>query len=68
MGHVAVEVIDFSTGQPVAGYTLADCNPVNVDTKRGAVTWKGGGSIPVDSVKLRFVLLRARFYSYILEQ
>lgn len=67
LGNVAVEVIDTTNGKPVPGFTLADCIPVNVDTKKGAITWKGGDAIPVDAVKLRFVLLRARLYSYVTE-
>jgi|EP01047_Picozoa_sp_COSAG01_P052381 hypothetical protein len=52
--------------QPLPGYSLADCEPVDTDTYEGALRWRGGDRVPVAAgpVKVRFVLLRARLYSF----
>lgn len=65
-GQVAVEIIDAETKSPVPGFTLDDATPVTADTKAGAVRWRGGTKIPASPSKfmLRFVLLRARLYSW----
>ena len=52
--------------RPRRRYALGDCLNVTGDTKRGSVAWVGGPTIPASpsSIRLRFVLLRARLYSY----
>lgn len=76
-GSIAVEVLHggecsvgagCAPGSPVTGYSLADCTePAAVDGYNVPVRWRGGERLPKTlegNIMLRFVLLRARFYSY----
>ena len=71
-GNVVVELLSAvnkkGQGEPISGFTLDDCTPVSPasgDAKHAIVTWKGG-AVPAghQQLKLRFVLLRARLYSF----
>jgi hypothetical protein len=53
-------------GQPLPGFTLADCHPVFGDTVDRAVTWKNGanvGNLKGQPVRLRFELKDADLYA-----
>ena len=54
--------------QPVPGFSLAESVPLSVDTYDGVMRWTGGGErLPAvirTPLKVRFVLLRARLYSF----
>jgi hypothetical protein len=45
VGEVRVEVLD-PQGEPIPGYTLADCDPINGDEFDHRVTWRGESIIP----------------------
>lgn len=50
-----------------AGYALADCEPLTADQTDGEVKWGGGTSLAAlkgRTVRLRFVLDKARLYSF----
>jgi hypothetical protein len=49
----------------LSGFALEDCKPVGEDTYAGLVSWSGGSIVPAGKeVAVRFVLLRARLYSF----
>ena len=67
MGSLSAELLDKDSLAPIAGFTLADSiplSPADGSTYDGVVAWKGGEECPADGVKVRFVLLRARLYSF----
>ena len=39
-GELRYEVL-CCTGQPIPGYTIADCDPIRVDTLNGELSWRG---------------------------
>ena len=64
-GSVRVEIQD-AQGQPLQGFTLADCPEIYGDEIDRLVTWKGGsnvGSLAGTPVRLRFVMKDADLYS-----
>lgn len=64
-GKIRVEVQNGS-GQPIPGYTLADCDPIQGDAISGTVQWKGSPDIQALSgkpIRLRFVMNEADLYS-----
>jgi len=64
-GRIRVEIQD-AAGQPIPGFTLEDCSPVQGDTIAGFVTWKDGADVSRLSgqpVRLRFVVNEADLYS-----
>ncbi len=65
-GGIQVEIQD-AAGQPVPGYTLADCRELFGDDPALVVRWQKGGDVrPVAGkpVRLRFVLRDADLYSF----
>lgn len=65
-GGVWVEIQDME-GNPLPGYTLADCEPLFGDTIDRTVHWKRGSDVRSLSgrpVRLRFVLKDADLYAY----
>ncbi|NUQ66014.1 MAG: hypothetical protein HUU20_26435 [Pirellulales bacterium] len=66
-GALAVEVLDAATGQPLSGFTAADCIPPASDGLAARVAWKGGKHVPAGKpVRLRFDLVGpgVRLYSF----
>ena len=64
-GGVRVELQD-ADGQPIKGYTLADCRELNTDDVSRVVEWKGGTDVtPLAGrpVRLRFQLKDADLYA-----
>lgn len=64
-GGVQVEIQD-EQGQPVPGFTLADCPVIYCDRIAHVVSWKGGSdlsSLAGQMVRLRFVMKDADLYS-----
>lgn len=49
VGELRYELLE-DTGEPIAGYTLADCDPIRTDTLNGVLSWNGqAGWPPVDT-------------------
>jgi hypothetical protein len=65
-GELRVEVLDIDRN-PVAPYTRDECNPVQADTTRAAVTWKNAtdlSAVAGKPVRLRFHLRKGSLYSF----
>jgi len=66
-GSIRVEIQD-ADGDPIDGYTLADCPPIFGDSLRYTVRWRtrGGDVRPLSGrpVRLRFVLEDADLYAF----
>ena len=64
-GSIRVELQD-AVGEPLAGFTLADCPEIFGDSLEQIVHWRGGsglGSLAGKPIRLRFVLKDADLYS-----
>jgi hypothetical protein len=64
-GSLVVEALD-ADGKPIEGFTRADCAPINTDSVRHIVTWKGNPDchlLQARSIKLRFHLKNAKLFS-----
>ncbi|MBI5775530.1 MAG: hypothetical protein HZA89_17555 [Verrucomicrobia bacterium] len=64
-GGIQVELQN-AGGQPLPGFTLADCPPIFGDALERAVTWKGGGDVSAlagKTVRLRFAMKDADLYA-----
>jgi hypothetical protein len=63
-GPTRVEIQDAS-GQPIPGFTLADCTPISTDAIDHTVTWKGGSLAPLagKAVRLKVALQKADLYA-----
>ena len=59
--ELRAELIDHSSGKPLPGYSLADCQPITGDQFDATVTWKAGRTLPrtMNSVRLRWELQAA---------
>ncbi|MBM4044527.1 MAG: hypothetical protein FJ279_05380 [Planctomycetes bacterium] len=55
---LTVELLEAATGQPIPGYSRADCDPLTSDAVRQAVTWRGQAGLP----RLEGKRLRLRFH------
>ena len=65
MGSLTAELLDSKTKDPIPGFTLNDSVPLAIDTYADEMRWKGGKvAMPTASVRVRFVVLRARLYSF----
>ena len=65
-GSIVVEALDLE-GQPIEGFTAADCAPIMTDGVRHVVTWKGNPDchlLQARPIKLRFHLNAARLYAF----
>lgn len=65
-GQVAVEIQD-AHGNPIPGYTLADCQPFSGDSLDHTLAWKNGADLADlagKTIKLRWFLNDADVYSY----
>ena len=66
-GTVRVEVLDGSTGQPVAGFTKDDSDPFGGDEIRHTVSWKGKSDLKTltgKTIQLRFHLDKAKLFAF----
>jgi hypothetical protein len=64
-GSVLVEIQD-EKGNAVPGFSLADCNPIQADSVRHVVSWKGNKNLAQlagKSVRLKFELQDAKLYA-----
>ena len=64
-GSIRVELQD-ALGQPLTGFTLADCPEIFGDSLEQIVRWRAGsglGSLAGKPIRLRFVLKDADLYS-----
>ncbi|MSP12804.1 MAG: hypothetical protein EXR62_07585 [Chloroflexi bacterium] len=51
VGELRYEVLE-DTGQPIPGFTVADCDPIRADTLDGMLSWHGAAHWPgVDAAK-----------------
>ena len=65
-GSVAVEILDES-GNPMPGYSKADCSVFQGDAARHTVAWSGRPDVSQlagTPLRLRFHLTQAKFYSF----
>ena len=65
VGSLRVEIRD-QAGEPLPGFTLADCPEIYGDAIEQAVKWKGGSDVSAlagQTVRLRMVLKDADLYS-----
>ena len=75
-GTLRAELVDFQQRKPVPGYTLADCDPIQVDSLDKTVTWNGQSDLsrligtarqqPLvgRAMAVRFHLERAKLFSF----
>jgi len=64
-GQIRVELQN-TTGQPIPGYALEDCDPIKGDAIAGHATWKENSnlsSLAGKPIRLRFVMNEADLYS-----
>lgn len=65
-GDLRVEALD-EKGQPIAPFTLANCDPVKVDSTIQRVTWKGADDLSAlkgKPVRFRFQLENGKLYAF----
>ena len=65
-GEVRVELMD-SGGSPIAGFEESDSDPLEKDSPRQVVTWRGRSdlsSLDGKVVKIRIVMNNARLFSF----
>ena len=64
-GDLRAELLDAATGQPLAGYTVADAVALHGDQLAGQVRWQTQTTLPVgQTVQVRFHLQEAQLYSF----
>jgi hypothetical protein len=66
MGVARVELLD-SSGSPIEGLSIADCDPINGNSLAHVVTWKGKsdiGAVAGRGVRLRIVSRATRLYAF----
>jgi hypothetical protein len=62
-GDVRVALLE-ADGRPIAGRTLADCEPLRGDDARWRVRWRDGSAVPTDrAMRLRIEMASAGLYS-----
>ena len=61
-GRIEAEIL--KDERPLTGFTRQDSRPFVGDDRSALLSWKGGDLCPVDDVRLRFYLNRARLYSF----
>jgi len=64
--HKREQALD-ADGKPIEGFTRADCAPINTDSVRHIVTWKGNPDcylLQARPIKLRFYLKNAKLFSF----
>jgi hypothetical protein len=69
-GWLRVELQD-AAGQPLPGFTEADCDTIRTDSVRQPVTWKGSGdvsSLAGSSIRVRLRLGDGELYSFGFEE
>lgn len=67
VGDGALEAELVANGQPLPGFSRADCIAVRGNHPHAPIRWKGGARCPSGRAQIRFFLRRARFYGYDLE-
>ena len=64
-GDLRAELLDATTGHPLAGYTLADAVALHGDQLSGQVRWQSQTHLPAgQTVQVRFHLQQAQLYSF----
>ena len=69
-GMLKAEVVD-EAGKPIEPFTLANCNPLSVDSTIEQITWKGGSdlsSLKDRPVRFRFQLENGSLYAFWVSQ
>src|SRR5262249_11856815 len=65
-GELKVEALD-EQGKPIAPFTAANCESLEIDSTRGAVRWKGAAdlsSLAGKPVRFRFHLAKGDLYAF----
>ncbi len=65
-GMVRIEALD-ATGAPIAGFGIADCDPIQSDNVRHIVAWKGNSDCQLlqgRPIRLRFHLQKAKLFAF----
>ena len=62
-GSVEAELLDESK-KVIAGFSRADCRPIQGDEKFGVITWKGNTVCPKNAVHLRLWITKAFLYGF----
>lgn len=65
-GSISAEILD-ADGNPVPGFTMADCIPVTGDTTCAMIRWQGGADLSFLNDKefqIRFKMENGAFYSF----
>jgi hypothetical protein len=66
-GRLVVEILD-GQGEPVPGYTAADCEVIRGDSPRHAARWSGENKLPdIEEIRLRFLFSECSLFSYTLQ-
>lgn len=75
-GSIVVDIMDYQTGEPVPGYSAADCDPITSDSLDHSVTWNGSADLlPIigsattqptvgRGLAFRFTLRNATIYAF----
>ncbi|MCC6680774.1 MAG: hypothetical protein IT445_07715 [Phycisphaeraceae bacterium] len=64
-GRIVVSLLDPATGNPLPGYSAADCQAITTDDVRHQVRWTSHETLPSDRpFRIRFELQPASIYSY----
>jgi hypothetical protein len=64
-GSTRVAILD-QAGQPIAGFTTTDCDPIQADSTRHIVTWNGNSdvsSLAGQVIRVRFEMLNAKIFA-----
>jgi hypothetical protein len=62
-GYLQVELLD-ENGQPITGFSRADCAPLKGDHEAIRMTWAGGTTAPQNARQAKFYLMRAFLYGF----
>ncbi len=62
-GELAIELTD-PEGKPIEGFTRADYQPWQGDSKAQTARWAGGDTCPREEAAARFFMRRARLYGF----
>jgi hypothetical protein len=62
-GYLEIELLD-ERGEPIRGFSRADCKRVRGDQRNHRVSWTGGHQVPPGATQARFYLKRVFLYGF----